>query len=36
MTNKNQKGFVTMIIVLIVILVAVIGFAFLRVLKANQ
>jgi hypothetical protein len=33
---KNQNGFITMIVILVVILVSVISLAFYRVLKANQ
>ena len=34
--SRKRGGFVTMIVMLVIILVIVIGFAYLRVLKANQ
>ncbi len=36
MANKNQQGFITMIVMIIAILLFMIGFVFLRVVKANQ
>lgn len=35
LSSKNQNGFITMIVMLLFILVAVIGLVFYRVLKAN-
>jgi hypothetical protein len=34
--SPKQSGFFTMILILLLILISVIGFAFMRVLKANQ
>lgn len=36
MLNKNQNGFITMIVMILAILIAAIVFVFLRVVKANQ
>jgi flagellar basal body-associated protein FliL len=36
MNYHNQNGFITLIIALVLILVAVVGVVFLRVLKANR
>ena len=36
MSENNQDGFITMIVMILVIVFAVIGLVFLRVLKANQ
>lgn len=35
-TKNTQSGFVTMIILMLIILVAVIGFAFVRVMAVNK
>ena len=34
--QKTQDGFITMIVMILVLLVVMIGFVFLRVLKANK
>jgi hypothetical protein len=34
--RRNQEGFITMIILMLVILIAAIALVYLRVLKANQ
>ena len=34
--QQNQNGFITMIVMILAILIFMIGFVFLRVLKANQ
>jgi Tfp pilus assembly protein PilX len=36
MKTKNQNGFITMIVMILVVLVLMIGFVFMRVVKANQ
>jgi heme/copper-type cytochrome/quinol oxidase subunit 2 len=36
MKRQNQDGFITMIVMILAVLVFVIGFVFLRVLKANN
>lgn len=36
MNRQNQNGFITMIVLILVVLLFMIGFVFLRVLKANQ
>jgi hypothetical protein len=36
MNRQNQNGFVTMIILILAVLLFMIGFVFLRVLKANR
>ena len=34
--HQNQNGFITMIVMILAILIFMIGFVFMRVLKANQ
>jgi Tfp pilus assembly protein PilX len=36
MSKNNQEGFITMIVMILVIVFAVIGLVFMRVLRANQ
>jgi len=36
MKRKNQQGFITMIVMILAVLIFMIGFVFLRVLKANH
>lgn len=36
MQKQNQRGFITMIVMILAILFFMIGFVFLRVLKANH